>query len=149
MNKIKFIVETDDFWIEEGTLNSAIKEHVIRNVKNQILEKISDEVNRTITEVVLNEIAESKSLVIKNMVQEKCKTIKIRQRYSNGEKTIEEAIEYALERNGNVSNDIETYIRKQAEKLGKSLKERYDLQFASHIVKNMQENNLLKEGVFK
>lgn len=149
MSKIKFVVETDDFWMGEDSesLDKSLKQYIIREVVNSVMSKVSENIEKEISDIVFKQITESQTTMIESLIQEKSKSLKVKRRYSSEELTVEEAVEKMLTEKGNVNSVVEQHISRLSSDLAKKLKERYDLQFASHIVKNMNENNLLREGV--
>ena len=145
---MKFNLEFDfeDLEFNEGSiseqLQQSIQNHLVYQLKKEIEEKTMNAIStavRTSIEVQMNEIIAMK---IKDVVE----TNKIKPQWGSELITIDEHINYVFGKT-DVSKRTNDFIEKCCKSFVDELKKSYDLAFASHIVKNMQANNLLKENV--
>ncbi len=145
---MKFTVELDDFWHDtDGDLSKELSKYVIEQVKYQIWDKIEKKVQLEITEKTIKKIdekifSELDSFVEKNLNLDK---FVVKKGYNNEETPLLEYIQNRI--NDNSSNYIKA-VEQTAENHIKVLRAKYDLLFASQIIGNMQEQGLLKEGVY-
>jgi len=144
---MRFTVDIEDFWLDEGEdIEPALKEHIIVSVVSKIDEKLSIKIKESITEVAKLEIEKKFSEKTSKVVDEFIKNGKITH-YSQ-ERTVEEHIKYLFNDTNGWGTPHEM-LKKLAKEFGDELKNRYDLFFATQIVKKLADSGLLAEGIAK
>lgn len=147
---MKFIVEIDDFWMdEEEELQPALQKYLIASVVQQISKSIEKKVEDKVYREAKNQIENQMYKQIQQKVSDIIATGKIRGTYSGGaEITLEEWIKEQFTSNTSYRSPTDE-LKKLADKFGKEIKDRYDLLFASQIVAKLNEQGMLKEDVAK
>lgn len=143
---MKFTIEVDDFYIEEGELETNLKHHIINDVTNKIWAAIKEKVDEHATRKVKADVEERMYRFMNVAIEEIISKEKIK--YDNKEITLAEYIRNYFQNKNHWQNADET-IRKAAEKFGIEMKNRYDLLFASQLVAKLNKEGMLKEDVAK
>ncbi len=133
----------------EIDLKSSVKYEIQRKVEYEVLNKYSDNLNTQMS----NEVKKLIDKSFKELVESKCSEFvqngKLKGRYSSSEEvTVEEWIKERFEDSTNHST-LRNIVDNNAKILSKEIRDRYDLLFATQIVTKMNEQGLLKEGVFQ
>lgn len=145
---MKFNLEFDfeDLEFNEGSiteqLQSSIQNELVFKLKKEIDEKVMNAISaavRTSIDTQLNEIIAQK---IKSVIDSGV----IKKQYGSDAITIEQYISDVFSKT-EIKRSLEREIEKDCEKYVKEMKKVYDMNFAAHIVKNMQANNLLNDDV--
>lgn len=147
---MKFTIEVEDFWLDSDSgLEPALKNHVIREVVNQINNQIKKKVEDHITTEVKKQVEEKFYVRMNQLIKEVIETEKIKSGYNNGELiTIQQYLKQQFENNHGYRSP-DSVIKDLASKFGNDLKARYDLLFASQLVAKLNENGMLKEDIAK
>lgn len=143
---MKFVVDMEDFDIDDHNVIDSLKEYIINDIVYQIKKENDKKIQEEIVEQVSKKIKEHIIPLIEEKTYDvyKNKKIKIKGR----DISIEEYIEgiYSHYSNWNNPTDI---IRKLVKELGDKLKERYDLLFATQLISKINELGYLKEDAAK
>lgn len=149
--ELKVTVDLDDCniydYYDEGsfTLSDLIQQEIIKKVVSKIKELILDKYYDKIQEAVEKKISEMTEKILEDFKNSDEKFIYRPKRYEDPvETTFKEFVtKYFTEsvERSHVSENIERFVKKCVEEL----KNRYDLAFASLIVKNMKEQKLLAD----
>ena len=147
---MKIQIEIDDFYLdEESELEPALKRYVINEVVSKINKQIEDKVNDTITRQVKLQVEKQLLSKTNKLIDEFIEKGKIKGDYSSDpEITVEQHIKNKFNSKNGWGNPSEQ-ITKLAEKFGAELRNRYDLLFATQIVKKLDKEGLLKENIAK
>ena len=147
---MKIQIEIDDFYLdEESELEPALKRYVINEVVSKINKQIEDKVNDTITRQVKQQVEKQLLTKTNKIIDEFIEKGKIKGDYSSDpEITVEQHIKNKFNNKNGWGNPSEQ-IAKLAEKFGAELRNRYDLLFATQIVKKLDKEGLLKENIAK
>jgi len=141
---MKFTIEVDEFWIEEGELSDSLETHVTRDVVHQITKNIESKIDQQITEKVTAFIENRLSILIDKKLSDLVDIGVIKR---NGvELSIEQHIKNIFMDNsgwGTPNRKIEAV----AKKFGEEMKLQYNTVFASRIVENMKKQGFLKDDV--
>ena len=144
--QLNITITLEDNYIDEGDIASElkriIKSEIVHALKSQISEKAFEQISIEAKKVVTDEMGETISAKIKEVVNSQ----KLKPAYGNSDITLEDFIINSFTRT-DLRSALHSYIEKEAGRMITEMKKSYDLTFASHIVKNMQANNLLKDGV--
>lgn len=143
---MKFTIEVNDFYIEEGEIESELKQHLLREVVNQIEKSIQKRVEDHITIKVKAEIESRMYRFINLAIEQIIATEKIKT--DGKELSLTEYIKNEFTSRSGYRNPTDT-ISNLAKKFADEMKNRYDLLFASQLVAKMNNNGLLKEEVAK
>lgn len=144
---MKITVELDDFWMDgEQGLDEALKEHVTQSVIGRIRESIDKKIDQEIATQCRESIEKQLATQIKKYISKFLKKGMIKPQDQSTEVLIEDYIKDKL-MSHNGWGDGKDPINAISEALGKELKARYDMLFASQIVIKMGKQGLLKPGV--
>ena len=145
---MKFNIELDfeDFEIEEGSITKQLQASIENNIVFKLKEQIDKKVFEQITIAVEKTIKSNLEKSIQDKITQVVESNKIKDRYSSKEYSIEEYI-LELFSKSDLQKPLQNHIENVAKNMVNDLKKSYDLAFASHVVKNMQANNLLKDEV--
>jgi len=144
---MKFTVEVEDFWLEEGELSTTLKDAVKQDVVFQIRTEIKEKVQKLMEDILKKEILKQIETRVQMLMETFLKDGKVKAPYSNQpEMTVEEWIATSFK---NADKTIKDYIEKSAKLQSDELKKRYDLLFASQIVTKLNEQSMLREDVAK
>lgn len=142
---MKFTIEVDDFYLDGEELDSALKDHIKRDVVRSIHDSIKQKVEDHVTKEVKAQVEQQLYRKISTLVGEIIATDKVKGRYSSDpEMTLQEWIMSEFKNNSHY-NSIQDTIKKLADKFGDDMKKRFDLLYASQIVAKLSDNGLLKE----
>jgi len=139
---MKFTIEVDDFYLEEGELSTELKKYVIEKVVDSIWKDIDKRVESQITLTVKNEIKQKLEMKINSTVENTVLTEKIR--IDNKEISLVDYIKEVFVKNTGWSSPVESF-KEFAKRFGAEMKQRYDIAFANQIVSKLNENGLLKD----
>ena len=148
--KINVTVDLEDLYIDEDqSFSEALNKTITSQVTNEVWKTIKEKVDDQITRNVKLEVEKQYCHKIQSLIAEFFKTGKLKMNsYDKESITIEEYIIRLFE--GNIGwNNPKEQIQKLAKAHGETLKNRYDLMFASQLVVKLNENGLLKEDVAK
>lgn len=143
---MKITIDVSEFWIEEEALESGLKASITNDVIDAIRTSIKEKVEKEITVQVKEFVLSNISVRVQEHIDDIVKTGLVRSNKNRDEITIEQYIREALI-GGDCWTNFENIIRSISEKLTAELKARYDVNFATRIVQNMQANKLLRDDV--
>lgn len=145
---MKFIVEIEDNWIENDSIIDEMKRQIISNLSNQIIEKLLQGHVRLIEKITTEKVIQVFDKISNDATDDFIKNGKVKSSRNNSMLTIPEFISERFEYNSNYNNQ-KNEIEKLAKNYSIEMKNRYDMMFASQLVIKMNEQGLLKEGVFQ
>ena len=144
---MKFTIDIEDFYLDEDdNIEEALRDHIIGDVVSTINKQISEKIQDSITAVAKSKIEKVFSEKTSKTVDEFIENGTIR--HQGREVSVEEYIKYTFNNNNNWEYP-ESKLTSLAEKFGDELKNRYDLFFATQIVKKLGDAGLLSEGIAK
>lgn len=130
-------------------IKDAIRGDIVHQVKREVLKNYSEQLNTKMSNEVKHLISEAFSEQIKQKSEEFVKNGKVDGKYSNDKKiTVDEWLQQEFKDSGRY-NTLRDIVKNKAEEAAKDLKGRYDLLFASQIISKLNEQDMLKDGVFK
>lgn len=150
---MKFIVELEDFWIEEGELTATLKAQIVNEIAGKIRKGLEEsalkEIQARASEMITGQIAAELGKMITDFIENKEITIQGRYSSDKAEKiSVKKYIRNLFEETvRNSSKVVDSSIEKFANRFAKDFKARYDNIFAGHIVKGLKEQGLLKADV--
>lgn len=135
----------------ELDLKESIKDGIIGDVKRQIVQMHNKEMKDKIANECKSLINLEMSDMIKKEVQDFSENGKLKERYGNLEPmSVSDWIKHHFsEKTNDYTRSIKDEINKRAVSCVKEIKSRYDLLFASQVITKMNNQDMLKEGVFK
>jgi hypothetical protein len=143
---MKFTVDVEDFYLEDGELSAELVRVIKEGVINQMKKNVEDRIDAQIVVKVTGAINDYLDLVIKNKLNELLETGTI---IKSGKviKITDHINELFVNNQGwdNPRNQIAAL----AKKFGEELKQRYDAIFANRIVVKLNEQGMLKDEVVK
>ena len=143
---MKFTVDVEDFYLEDGELSVELARGIKEDVINQMKKKVEDRIDAQIVVKVTGAINDHLDLVIKNKLSELLETGTI---IKSGKvvKVTDLLNEMFVANQG--WNNPRDQIASLAKKFGEELKQRYDAIFANRIVVKLNEQGMLKDEVVK
>jgi hypothetical protein len=154
--KFKIELDVEDFLEDVMQDNidgyaTSIKAGLVDGIKREVISQINaqkkEQVKKEITEKVLNEVNGTVSLRISMYIDEIIQKGILHEGTTNAI-TIKELIERNFT-NTRYWDNLLPSIRKVGEEFGAIIKKRYDLAFASTILNNLKENNMLNNNAVK
>jgi hypothetical protein len=145
---MKFTIEVDDFYMEEGDLETSLKSHIISSCVQQITKELKQKIEDGVAKEVKAQVEQTLYRKIGTFVSECIANDKIKGYYSTDpEMTLQEWVKNQFVKNAREKAPVDDIIKKLAEQFGAEMKKRYDLLFASQLVAKMKESGFLKEEV--
>ena len=146
---MKVIIEVPEEWIEEGEVQEALKYQIIQNLSIKIMDRLNNDFVKKIENTAIAKVEES----FKKIADEETKDFienGFVSSFNNSSKKIT-VKEYIADRfnNSNAYNSQRSLIEKLAKEYSTEMKNRYDMMFASQLVIKLNEQGMLKEGVFE
>ena len=152
---MKITVDLEDFWLDEGdNIDSALKNHIVREVTRSIYGSIEKKLEKTIIvkidEMIVKSMYKKANLFINKYLKEGTIKSQVNENghYVEKDITIEQYIKNKFQNDSGWSSPNDR-IEKLAGSFSEDMKRRYDLLFAAQIVSKMGENDLLKDDVMK
>lgn len=143
---MKFIIEVEDFYMEEGDLESELKRHIITSVVHKITTDLKQKIEDGVIKEVKAQVEQTLYRKIGAFVTDCIANDKIKGRYSNDpEVTLHEWVKDQFTEKAREKAPVDDTIRKLANAFGEELKKRYDLLFASQLVAKMKDSGFIKE----
>jgi hypothetical protein len=143
---MKFTIEVEDFYLEEGELSHELKNYVTSQVKKEIWKTIQEKVEKQI-EMRVRETVESEMYRhINNCLSESIKDVKLK--YNGKDVPVSEYIVLKLQETGGW-NTLAEHITKLGKAHAAEFTKRYDQVFAMSIVDSMAKNNYLNDQAVK
>lgn len=154
--KFNVTVDLSDFYSEEDekTFSEQIKCEIFRQVKYDVLASFKETMKDEFTKQVIEVVREEKEEFIVSVLKELVVDSKIKKRYNSNELiSVRDWIIEDLNRTYLSDGSLKDYLNKETKKTTENiistLKERYDMLFASQIVSKLNENGMLKDDVAK
>jgi hypothetical protein len=154
--KITVEVDLKDFYSEEDgvSFSNQIKDFISYDVKAKVLADWKAKIGEEFNKAIVIEVEKHKQSLITDTFTELVVNAKVKKRYSSGEMcSITEWMTEELERTQLDGSKLKEFLTAQttraSDTISKTLKERYDMLFASQIVAKLHENGMLKDDVAK
>ena len=154
--KINVTVDLSEFFSDEDerSFSEQIKSEIARQTKDQILTAWKAQLSEVFDAQVKKEIELQKNTFITETVQDAIFNRNVKQRYGSKEMIpialwIEEELQRTHLNNSTLTDFLNKIVKGQTDTLGKELKTKYDMLFATQIVSKLAENGMLKEDVAK
>jgi hypothetical protein len=143
---MKFTVEVDDFYLEEGDLESELKRHIITSCVHKITTDLKQKIEDGVIKEVKAQVEQTLYRKIGTLVSECIANDKIKARYSGEpEMTLQEWVKEQFTETARSKAPMDDVIKKLANAFGEEMKKRYDLLFASQLVAKMKDSGFIKE----
>ena len=146
---MKFTVEIEDFYLEEGQLSAELQHAVKQDVIRQIQASIKTQVDTAIVAEVKAQVTAALSTLIQSYVQQVITTgtvpsFKDRNVQVTLNDYIIEMFNYSASRS-EMSGPVNKKIEEVAKAAAKELTARYDMLFATQVVLKMKDAGFLNE----
>jgi hypothetical protein len=138
---MKLIIDVEDFYLDEGSLEKNLKEFIIRQAVSEIYKKIEKKVDDAITEVIRTQVTQELKKIVEAEAAKLVETTKIKN--GSEEVFLKDYITKRYQQAG--WNSPFEKISELAKKFGDELKARYDLAFATQIINKLKQNDLLND----
>jgi hypothetical protein len=136
----------EDLEFDEGNISEMLKNSIQNDLVYKLKKEIEEKTMIAISSAVRTTIENQMNEIISAKIREIIETGKIKPQYGSEPISINEHIEYVFGKT-DLNRKTSEFIEKSCKSFVDEIKKSYDLAFASHIVKNMQANNLLKDNV--
>lgn len=151
MGKMTITINMDEFWMDEdSSFEESFKKYIIDQATYKAFESVKKNLYKEISLKVEEEVREKTEEFMHDFVKQNADKLEMKVGY-NQTVPLEEGIRTIL--SNNADKYAMTSITKLVEAYAKSfvddLRKRYDLLFASQVITKLNENNMLKEGVFE
>lgn len=145
---MKFIVEVDEFWLDEEselapTLQASVKNEVVQQIKKSVETQVIDLMNKIMKE----EIKSKLDTIVGDLMRDFLVKGKIKGSYSSDPDLT--LLEWVSKSVSSQNGTIQEWIKKTVETQVTQLKTRYDLLFATQIVQKLNVQGMLKEDIAK
>ena len=149
---MKITVNVEDFYFDEedySSLDKQLKSFVVQKTKEAIWASIQEVVQKEVSEGLKAYYKKTLKRQINHRIKKYIDSGKLKDGY-HGEVAIDKWIGDLFSNNrSHNSDDLKKKVNERVDYLTKQIKNRYDLHFASQFVAKINEQGLLKEGVFK
>ena len=144
-------INMDEFWMDEdSSFEESFKKYIINQAVYEAFENVKKNLREEIYLKVEEEVREKVEEFMQDFVKQNADKLEMKVGY-NQTVPLEEGIKTIL--SNNADKYAMTSITKLVEAYAKSfvddLRKRYDLLFASQVITKLNENKMLKEGVFE
>lgn len=159
MAKIKIEVDVNDL-LEEiiddvrhtGEGESRLKNYIISDIERAVTSFFYQKLEKDLKETMSNKVKNMVEEKVENSLNEKVSKFleegTVKKDYSNEQVPVEEWIKSCFEDRRNF-RELKTAVENKSDLYVKEIKDRYDMLFATQIVQKMNEQGLLKEGIYK
>lgn len=146
---MEFTVKIEDDWIEDTQLISELKSQITSSLASKIIEKLLSGHVKLIEKITTDKIIQEFDKLAKEATLQFIENGKVRS--GRNSSTMITVSEYIAERfeNSNSYNSQKDLIERKAKEYSTEMKNRYDMMFASQLVIKLNEQGMLKEGVFE
>jgi hypothetical protein len=155
--KFKVEVDVEDFDLSESDFTSQFKTAILWEVKNQIMTLWKEEARKIFFAKIEERINESLQGAINELASDLMNKNEFFNGYGKDKVTLRDAVIHHFNQTGSydapekfikkVSENIMKEQVAKADAIAKELRARHDLSFATQIVKALNEQKLLKDGV--
>ena len=155
MKNLQIVIDLKDLYVEaeeygeSENFNDTLKKEIQSEVINTIIKGFTPEVIKALKDETIEKFKEKFETKISERIEKSIDrgifTDKLGKTYSV-DSFVQTRLESALINNRNIMERIDRNVKTSIEMMQQSLEKRYDLEFASAIIKNMKDANLLKEG---
>ncbi len=144
--KFKIELDFEDLEFNEGNLTEAFEHSVVSSVVRKLQNEINEKTMTAISSAVRTSIETQMNTIIAEKIKSVIEKNKIKQKYGDSTMTLDEYINDVFQKS-DLRKPIDNHIEKSCKIYVDEIKKTYDMNFASHIVKNMAANNLLNQDV--
>ena len=151
MGKMTITINMDEFWMDEdSSFEESFKKYIIDQATYKAFDNVKKNLHGEIYLKVEEGVREKLEEFMCDFVKQNAEKFEIKLGY--GEVVpLEEGVIKMLSNNANkyAMTAIEKLVKGYAEHFVDDLRKRYDLLFASQVITKLNENKMLKEGVFE
>ena len=144
---MKFTVEVEEFYLEEGELAAELKHQIKNDVIKQIRDNVKKQVDDFMNDYVIKELDSELKTRVKIQIDEFVATGKVKGKYS-GDSTRSFA-EWIADNIREDKSALDNAIKKIAASHVEELIKRYDLLFATQLITKIKDQGFLKEDAVK
>lgn len=146
---MEFTVKIEDDWIEDAQLVSELKRQITSSLASKITENLLNGHVKLIEKIATDKIIQEFDKFANEATLQFIENGKVKS--SRNSSTMITVSEYIAERFEYTSsyNNQKDLIERLAKNYSTEMKNRYDMMFASQLVIKLNEQGMLKEGVFE
>ncbi len=151
MGKMTITINMDEFWMDEdSSFEESFKKYIIDQATYNAFENVKKNLKGEIYLKVEENVREKLEEFVHDFVKQNVDKLEMKIGYSQT-LPLEEGVKTILSNNAEkyAMTSIEKLVKGYAEHFVNDLRKRYDLLFASQVITKLNENNMLKEGVFE
>ena len=144
--KLKVEVDLEDLYLDEETINESVKKAIVNSIVYETQQKVKKQIEEmldvSIRQIITDKIGELTRKIMLEKFDENAEIII--DRYNSKTAPIKDYVSQAFaESFGRFS--MSDVIKSECERIGKELRNRYDMQFAALIVDNLRKQQLLSD----
>ena len=144
---MKFVIEVEDFYLEEEQLSTSLKSHIQHQVVQAIWSKIKTQVDDFMDTHLKTHIDKEIKTRVNILMDQFVATGKVKERYNNTpELTVPEWIAKSF---ADQRQSIHDSIAKLTKNHVDTLQKRYDMLFATQLISKVKEAGFLKDEAAK
>lgn len=126
------------------SIADALKDELIRSVKHDVFSKISADLEQQLSDAVITCIRKEVEVFVSATLSSLITNLKVKGRYDSDEKDAKQYLKEQLEKEI-LDHKCGAIVSKTAKEYAETIKERYDVVFASTLLDKMMKANLLKD----
>lgn len=144
--KLKVEVDLEDLYLDEETINESVKKALVNSIVCETQQKVKGQIEEmldvSIRQIITDNIGELTRKIMLEKFDENAEIII--DRYNGKTAPIKDyVLQTFAESFGRFS--MSDVIKRECERIGKELRNRYDMQFAALIVDNLRKQQLLSD----
>ena len=168
MKDLKIVIDLKDLYTEQGEydfdgdyrvtregesdFNAELKSEIQHQVISRIIKGFTPEVTKNLRDETIDKFKEQFEAKISERIEKGIDRgifAKPDGSTFNVDTFARERLEQAINSNRHFLESIDKSVKAQIKTMEQGLQNRYDLEFAAGIIKNLKDNNLLKDGAEK
>lgn len=148
---ITITINMDDFWMDaDSDFEESFKRYIIDQATYKVFENVKKDLLKDIHLEVEKNVDKKVEEFMSDFIEQNANKLKMKVGY-NQEVPLREGVKNILLNNADkyAMTSITKLVEAYAKSFVDDLRKRYDLLFASQVITKLNENKMLKEGVFE
>lgn len=148
---ITITINMDDFWMDaDSDFEESFKRYIVDQATYKVFENVKKDLLKDIHLEVEKNVDKKVKEFMSDFIEQNANKLKMKVGY-NQEVPLGEGVKNILLNNADkyAMTSITKLVEAYAKSFVDDLRKRYDLLFASQVITKLNENKMLKEGVFE
>lgn len=148
---ITITINMDDFWMDaDSDFEESFKRYIVDQATYKVFENVKKDLLKDIHLEVEKNVDKKVEEFMSDFIEQNANKLKMKVGY-NQEVPLGEGVKNILLNNADkyAMTSITKLVEAYAKNFVDDLRKRYDLLFASQVITKLNENKMLKEGVFE